>query len=178
MLLPKINAFPKLNKFCKIFLHFTNIYRSTLYILKLSADLRKKDCKKMTENLCQRLQLDINRKVEELSFGNRKKVAIVKKTYPSIYLFSITDTIKFMQCCTAMNGYPFCIRFRKHLYTITGNYVSLSDNSSTCTISLNFRKHMTSVGDISDLSISEPDLEEVFMHYYEKDGDKYDTDKT
>lgn len=46
-------------------------------ILKLSADLRKKDCKKMTENLCQRLQLNINRKVEELSFGNRKKVAII-----------------------------------------------------------------------------------------------------
>ncbi|MBQ4501111.1 MAG: hypothetical protein II962_04660, partial [Spirochaetales bacterium] len=27
-----------------------------------------------------------------------------------------------------------------------------------------------SKGNVSDLSISEPDLEEIFLHYYEKDG--------
>ncbi|MGN0551933.1 MAG: ABC transporter ATP-binding protein, partial [Oscillospiraceae bacterium] len=46
-------------------------------VIKLSADLRKKDCKKIAEELCERLQLDTSRKVEELSFGNRKKVSIV-----------------------------------------------------------------------------------------------------
>lgn len=46
-------------------------------ILKLSARLRKKDCKEESDRLCQRLELDKARKVEELSFGNRKKVAIV-----------------------------------------------------------------------------------------------------
>ena len=46
-------------------------------VLKLSADLRKIDCKDEAERLCERLQLDTSRKVEELSFGNRKKVAIV-----------------------------------------------------------------------------------------------------
>ena len=46
-------------------------------ILKLSADLRKTDCAKASAELCDRLQLDTSRKVEELSFGNRKKVAIV-----------------------------------------------------------------------------------------------------
>lgn len=46
-------------------------------VLKLSADLRKKDCHKEAIRLCQRLQLDPSLKVDELSFGNRKKVAIV-----------------------------------------------------------------------------------------------------
>ncbi|HCI60134.1 MAG TPA: hypothetical protein DE313_04915 [Ruminococcus sp.] len=46
-------------------------------VIKLSADLRKKDCKKEAKELCERLELDTEKKVEELSFGNRKKVAIV-----------------------------------------------------------------------------------------------------
>ena len=46
-------------------------------ILRLSADLRKTDCTAEAERLCERLQLDTSRKIDELSFGNRKKVAIV-----------------------------------------------------------------------------------------------------
>ncbi|MDE6673504.1 MAG: ABC transporter ATP-binding protein [Acetatifactor sp.] len=46
-------------------------------VLKLSADMRKQDCRETSGLLCQRLQLDVTRKVEELSFGNRKKAAIV-----------------------------------------------------------------------------------------------------
>ena len=46
-------------------------------ILKLSADLHKKNCKAEADILCERLQLDVQKKVEELSFGNRKKVGIV-----------------------------------------------------------------------------------------------------
>ena len=46
-------------------------------ILQLSARLHRKNCSAEAERLCQRLQLDPRRKVEELSFGNRKKVAIV-----------------------------------------------------------------------------------------------------
>ena len=46
-------------------------------VLKLSAVLRKTDCKQAADALCQRLQLDPERKVDELSFGNRKKVGIV-----------------------------------------------------------------------------------------------------
>ncbi|WP_303858077.1 ABC transporter ATP-binding protein [Aminicella lysinilytica] len=46
-------------------------------ILKLSANLRKTDCRAESASLCDRLQLDTSRKVDELSFGNRKKVGIV-----------------------------------------------------------------------------------------------------
>ena len=45
--------------------------------LKLSADLRRKDCSKEAAALCERLQLDPAKRVSELSFGNRKKAGIV-----------------------------------------------------------------------------------------------------
>lgn len=46
-------------------------------VLRLSAKLYKKDCSKERKNLCERFDLDVRRKVSELSLGNRKKVAIV-----------------------------------------------------------------------------------------------------
>lgn len=46
-------------------------------ILKLSAGLRGKDCSAEAKRLCDRLELDPSRKIDELSFGNRKKAGIV-----------------------------------------------------------------------------------------------------
>ncbi len=46
-------------------------------VIKLSANLRKINCKEEAGKLCERLELDTSRKVDELSFGNRKKVGIV-----------------------------------------------------------------------------------------------------
>ena len=46
-------------------------------MLRLSARLRGAECQAEARTLCERLQLDPARKVEDLSFGNRKKVAIV-----------------------------------------------------------------------------------------------------
>ena len=48
-----------------------------LDMLKLSAGLRKMDCSARASELCSRLQLDTGKKIEDLSFGNRKKVGIV-----------------------------------------------------------------------------------------------------
>lgn len=46
-------------------------------LLRFSAALRKKDCAQEAELLCERLRLDRNRRIRELSLGNRKKAAIV-----------------------------------------------------------------------------------------------------
>lgn len=46
-------------------------------VLKFSADLRGMDCSGTAKDLCERLELDPSRRVEELSLGNRKKVGIV-----------------------------------------------------------------------------------------------------
>ncbi len=49
-----------------------------LDLLKYSASFYKKDCNKRMLELSSRLNLDLNRKIEDLSFGNKKKVGIVQ----------------------------------------------------------------------------------------------------
>ena len=58
-------------------------------IIKLSADLHKKDCSVQAKELCERLQLDTSRRVDELSLGNRKKVSIIcaMQHDPDLYIF-------------------------------------------------------------------------------------------
>ncbi len=46
-------------------------------VIRLSAALRGKRCDEEADTLCQRLNVDPTRKVEDLSLGNRKKVALV-----------------------------------------------------------------------------------------------------
>ena len=46
-------------------------------IIRMSAKLHGQDCQAEAKILCDRLCLDVNKKVEELSLGNRKKVAVV-----------------------------------------------------------------------------------------------------
>lgn len=46
-------------------------------IIGFSAKMRKKDCSAEAKRLCERLDLDLNKRVEELSLGNRKKVSII-----------------------------------------------------------------------------------------------------
>ena len=46
-------------------------------IIKLSQDIHKKDCSDYADELCERLQVDRKKKIDQLSLGNRKKVSIV-----------------------------------------------------------------------------------------------------
>lgn len=58
-------------------------------ILDYSMALRGKDCKKQQQLLCERLDLDPQKRIETLSLGNRKKVAIVcaMQHNPKLYIF-------------------------------------------------------------------------------------------
>lgn len=47
-------------------------------LLNYSASFYKKDCKKRIEELAHRLNLDLNKKIDDLSYGNKKKVGIVQ----------------------------------------------------------------------------------------------------
>ena len=51
--------------------------RKVREILQLSANLRGMDCEDEAKRLCDRLALDTEKKIRELSLGNRKKVSIV-----------------------------------------------------------------------------------------------------
>lgn len=46
-------------------------------VIRLAADVRKLDCQKKAVELCERLQVDTEKRISELSLGNRKKVSIV-----------------------------------------------------------------------------------------------------
>ena len=47
-------------------------------LLKYSASFYKKDCTERINELCTRMELDTTRKIDELSYGNKKKVGIVQ----------------------------------------------------------------------------------------------------
>jgi len=47
-------------------------------LLKYSESFYKKDCTKKIQNLAKALELDLNRKIEDLSYGNKKKVGIIQ----------------------------------------------------------------------------------------------------
>ena len=58
-------------------------------VIKLAADIRKVDCRKEAEKLCERLQIDTRKKIDQLSLGNRKKVSIVcaMQHQPKLFIF-------------------------------------------------------------------------------------------
>ena len=195
-------------------------------ILKLSADLRKQDCTEEAKRLCERLQLDTTRKVEELSFGNRKKVAIVtalqhnpnvlildeptsgldplmqKEFFDIVRERNAQGTTVFLSShilseiqrnCTraaiiregriiACDSVEALSRTNAKRISIHGdvqlsNLEGIRDLKSTKESSsflysgdLNALLQTLAAGTISDISIGEPDLEEIFLHYYENGG--------
>ena len=57
-------------------------------LLEFSARMHGVDCKSEAAKLCERLELDTSRRIDELSLGNRKKVGIVcaLQHTPSLYI--------------------------------------------------------------------------------------------
>ena len=49
-----------------------------MQLLKYSATFYKKDCTDRINELCEKMELDTTRKIDELSYGNKKKVGIVQ----------------------------------------------------------------------------------------------------
>jgi ABC-2 type transport system ATP-binding protein len=47
-------------------------------LLNYSASFYKKDCSKRIKELAERLDLDLNKKIDDLSLGNKKKVGIIQ----------------------------------------------------------------------------------------------------
>lgn len=58
-------------------------------VIKFAADMRKMNCSEEANKLCERLKVDVNRKINELSLGNRKKVSIVcaMQHQPKLFIF-------------------------------------------------------------------------------------------
>ena len=197
-------------------------------ILKFSADLRRKDCTEEAGALSDRLQLDTSRKADELSFGNRKKVAIVCALQSDPALLILDEPTGGLDPLMQHEFFDIIReRNRKGATVFLSSHV-LSEVQRNCTraaviregkiiacdsvealaktnakrISVRGRVELEgldgirdrkavekgvsflysgdmnrliqrlSEGEISDLSVSEPDLEEIFLHYYGKEGDR------
>lgn len=196
-------------------------------LLKLSADLRKLDCREEAARLCQALDLDPDRKIDQLSLGNRKKAGIVcaLQHRPRLYILdeptSGLDPLiqrEFYHLLQERNRQGATIFLSSHVLSEVQRYCAhaaiiregrLLASGSVEELSHTGVKHVSLQGvtrapklsgirsektegnavsflysgepvqllaalaalPITDVSISEPDLEEVFLHYYSKEAD-------
>ena len=197
-------------------------------LLKLSADLHHKNCSAEREILCRRLQLDVNRKVDELSFGNRKKVAIVSALQHQPKLLILDEPTSGLDPLMQREFFHITRERNEQGATVFLSSHVLSEIQRNCTraaiiregriiacdrvealsktnakrisvqgqVSLDSLEEIRdlkendgvssflyggdihrlletlSAGTITDLSISDPDLDEIFLHYYENGGEQ------
>ena len=196
-------------------------------VLKLSAGLRKKDCREEAARLCERLELDTSRKVEELSFGNRKKVAIVCALQHRPRLLVLDEPTsgldplmqrEFFSILRERNREGTTVFLSSHVLSeiqrncrraaiiregrlIACDSVEALSRTSARRVTVHGQINLTgldgirdlhqaedsvsflysgdmnalirrlSEGRIADLTVAEPDLEEIFLHYYTEGGE-------
>lgn len=194
-------------------------------ILEFSAKMRGAKCADERKHLCERLELDTSKKVEQLSLGNRKKVGIVcaLQHKPSLYILdeptSGLDPLmqkEFYTILKERNDDGATVFLSSHVLSEIGRYcksaaviregrilvsdsverlghtgvkrvslrgVSVIPNIENAkdmklendTLNFLYSGKATDLTrqlcDISfeDLNICDPDLDEVFMHYYAKE---------
>lgn len=100
-------------------------------VIRYSADLRKTKCQDKSRKLCERLELDVNKKVDELSLGNRKKVGIVCAVQHSPKLLILDEPTsgldplmqrEFFSILTEENKNGSTIFFSSHILSEVQNY--------------------------------------------------------
>ena len=193
-------------------------------LIRLSADLHRKDCKKTSEELCERLQLDPSRRIGELSFGNRKKLAVICALQHNPRLCILDEPTggldplmqrEFFEILKERNRQGMTVFLSSHILSEIQRFCSraaiiregriiasgsVEELARTNAKRISIRGSFDSSGlpdvrdlqrsddtvsflyggdinlllarlgkdPILDLTISEPDLEEIFLHYYTK----------
>lgn len=197
-------------------------------VLRLSARLRNKNCDREAAELCSRLQLDVSRRVEDLSLGNRKKVGIVCALQHSPELLILDEATsgldplmqrEFFEILQERNQEGTTVFLSSHVLSeiqhncsraaiIRGGKIVASGavndlaDSGARRVQLRGQLDLTGLtgirdlsqtgdsmsflysgdlpallgrlaqGKVQDLTIAEPDLEEIFLHYYESEADE------
>ncbi|MCS1351055.1 ABC transporter ATP-binding protein [Mechercharimyces sp. CAU 1602] len=199
-------------------------------LLRYSASFYKKDCHQRIQHLADTLNLDLERKIDDLSFGNKKKVGIVQGLLHSPKLIILDEPTSgldplmqqtFFDLLREENKRGATILFSSHILSEVqklcdrvaiikeGRLVKvekiseLKENSPKKVeletvshtalesfdlpgisnlerkeevISFLYRGNINPLMqklaaiEILTLSIEEPDLEEIFMHYYQKEN--------
>jgi ABC-2 type transport system ATP-binding protein len=202
-------------------------------LLRYSASFYKKDNQRIErriKELADLLDLDLNKKIDDLSYGNKKKVGIIQGLLHEPKLIILDEPTggldplmqqEFFNLLREENKKGASIFFSSHilnevqklcdrvaiikegtivkvekisslmesnykrfrLETTTGinenelNVGGISDlNITGETVSFLFKGNINDITkiiaglDLTDLSVEEPDLEEIFLHYYQKES--------
>ena len=202
-------------------------------LLNYSASFYKKDCSNRIKYLAEIMDLDLNKKIDSLSYGNKKKVGIVQGLLHEPKLIILDEPTsgldplmqqKFFNLLEEENKKGVTILFSSHILTevqrlcdkvaiikegkiikvekistlkennykkinlittkiVNPDYFSMpgvsnlkihnnNQNKIEFLIKGNINVLMQKLSqiEIADIAISEPDLEEIFMHYYSKEA--------
>ena len=197
-----------------------------LDLLKYSASFFKKDCTQRIKDLSDLMELDLKRRISDLSYGNKKKVGIVQGLLHSPKLIILDEPTagldplmqhKFFNLIREENKRGATVFFSSHILGEVqrlcsrvaiikeGKLIDLQDiktlqkdnykkvkvtaagldekkfkipgvtdiQKADGTLSMFYKGDINemlkvvSAAKITDLSIEDPTLEEIFMHYYE-----------
>lgn len=195
-------------------------------LLKYSASFYKKDCTKRIKELSEVLKLDLKKKIDDLSYGNRKKVGIVQGLLHSPKLIILDEPtggldplmqknffdllreenkkgatvffsshilsevqklcdrvaiikegqlikIESMDMLSKNNYKRFHLSLKqkvdKNIFDISGvNNLQVTDSQVSFLFKGDINMVIRKIAgiDLDDMLVDEPDLEEIFMHYY------------
>jgi ABC-2 type transport system ATP-binding protein len=195
-------------------------------LLKYSASFYQKDCTQRLYELAEIMELDLNRRIDDLSYGNKKKVGIVQGLLHQPKLLFLDEPTsgldplmqrKFFQLIRDERERGATVFFSSHILGEVqrmcsrvaiikeGSIINIQDiktlqhdnykkirvaaqaldekrfeidgvsklekNNGTIRFfykgDINQILHRISEFEVSDVTIEEPTLEEIFMHYYE-----------
>jgi len=195
-------------------------------LLKYSASFYKKDCSQRIKDLSNLMELELGRKIDDLSYGNKKKVGIVQGLLHSPKLIVLDEPTsgldplmqqKFFKLIREENQRGATVFFSSHILGEVqkmcnrvaiikeGSVINIQDiktmqkdnykkirimaegldesrfkldgvtkfEKSNGTVNFFFKGDINSMlklistSEVSDVTIEEPTLEEIFMHYYE-----------
>jgi ABC-2 type transport system ATP-binding protein len=197
-----------------------------LDLLKYSASFYKKDCTQRLHELAELMELDLKRRISDLSYGNKKKVGIVQGLLHQPKLIILDEPTagldplmqhKFFDLVKQENERGATVFFSSHILGEVqrlcnrvaiikeGKVIKIQDiktlqkdnykkirvsadgleakrfqlegvtslQQEDGTVSFFYKGDINTIvkqvsgGNLKDLSIEDPTLEEIFMHYYE-----------
>lgn len=207
--------------------YYPNMRASDLF--RYSASFYKKDCSKRTAELAEILQLDVHKKIEDMSLGNKKKVGIIQGLLHSPRLIILDEPTSgldplmqktFFDLIAAENKRGATVLFSSHILSeiqrichrvaiiregrivATQRFGELQENAyKNVTLQVkqgqvpaltlpgmqNWQAEAGSASflykgevslllrelarhEFSDVNVTEPALEEIFLHYYTNAG--------
>ncbi len=135
-------------------------------VIKYAADARGLDCSKEAAKICERLKVDTNKRIKELSLGNRKKVSIVcaMQHKPKLFIFD-----------EPTGGLDPLMQ--KHFFQLINEYV---DEGATCLLSTHvlsevnkYCKNAAIMREGRLTMLESPKIDdETFLSFYEDEEDR------